>query len=189
MKILRALKAQKEGKFKDEIVPVKAIVIDPKTGDEKEVIVDQDEGPRATTKEGLSKLRAVFKKDGSTTAGNSSQVSDGASAMLVMKRSKAQKLGLKIMGSLVSYAVKGCDPNIMGIGPAVAIPVALEKAGLKVDDIDLWEINEAFASQFGYSIESLGIDYEKVNVNGGAIALGHPLGCTGARQVATLCKF
>eukprot|EP01080_Neovahlkampfia_damariscottae_P009979 gene9979-2297_t len=182
----RALKAQKEGKFVDEIVPVKTIVKDPKTGEEKEVIVKDDEGPRPTTKEGLAKLRAVFKKDGSTTAGNSSQVSDGASAMLVMKRSTAQKLGLKIMGSLVSYAVKGCDPNIMGIGPAVAIPVALEKAGLKVKDIDLWEINEAFASQFGYSVESLGIDYEKVNVNGGAMALGHPLGCTGARQVATL---
>jgi acetyl-CoA acyltransferase 1 len=106
------LKAQKEGKFKDEIVPVKTIIKDLKTGEEKEVIVSEDEGPRKTTKEDLSKLRAVFKKDGSTTAGNSSQVSDGASAMLVMKRSTAQKLGLQIMGSLKSFAVKGCDPNM-----------------------------------------------------------------------------
>lgn len=183
----RAGKAQKEGRFNDEIVPVTIIVEDEKTNEEKEVVVSKDEGIRIeTTKESLGKLKPAFKKDGSTTAGNSSQVSDGAAAMLVTKRSIAKKLGLQIMGTFRSFAVEGCDPNIMGIGPALAIPSAVKKAGLKISDIDLFEINEAFASQYVYCLEKLELDINKVNVNGGAIALGHPLGCTGARQVATL---
>jgi acetyl-CoA acyltransferase 1 len=129
---------------------------------------------------------AAFKPDGSTTAGNASQVSDGAAASLLMKRSTAQKLGLPIIGIFRSFAVAGVPPRVMGIGPAVAIPAALAKAGLTVKDIDLWEINEAFASQAAYCVKVLGVPLDRLNVNGGAIALGHPLGATGARQTATL---
>lgn len=182
----RASRAQKMGSFQAEIVPVVTVFRDDQ-GNEKTITVTQDEGIRAnTTLEGLAKLKPAFKENGSSTAGNSSQVSDGAAAVLLARRSKAMALGLPIMGILRSFAVVGVPPDIMGIGPAYAIPAALEKAGLTADDIDVFEINEAFASQAVYCIEKLGIPLEKVNPNGGAIALGHPLGCTGARQVVTL---
>lgn len=172
----KAAAAQKAGKFV-EIVPVEV----------GGVIVSQDDGIRAsTTYEGLSKLRPAFNENGTTTAGNSSQISDGAAAVLLMKRKTAQKLGLPIKGKFVAFATAGVPPVIMGIGPALAIPKALEKAGMGIKDIDVFEINEAFASQSVYSVEKLGIDFAKVNPNGGAIALGHPLGCTGSRQIATL---
>uniref|UniRef100_K7FVV5 Acetyl-CoA acyltransferase 1 n=1 Tax=Pelodiscus sinensis TaxID=13735 RepID=K7FVV5_PELSI len=182
----KAARAQQMGLFKNEIVPVRTTVKDDQ-GNQKTIIVIQDEGIRpSTTLEGLAKLKPAFKEDGSTTAGNSSQVSDGAAAVLLAKRSKAVQLGLPVLGVLKSYAVVGVPPDVMGIGPAYAIPVALEKAGLTMNDIDIYEINEAFASQAVYCVEKLGIPVEKVNPLGGAIALGHPLGCTGARQVVTL---
>jgi acetyl-CoA acyltransferase 1 len=137
--------------------------------------------------EGLKKLKPAFKKDGgTTTAGNSSQITDGAAVILLARRDVAKKLGLKIHGRVVSYAVAGVPPEIMGIGPAVAIPAALKKAGLTVNDIDVFEINEAFASQATYSYRTLNIPKEKLNPRGGGIALGHPLGMTGARQIVTL---
>lgn len=181
----RAAKATEAGLFKDEIVPVTTMVID-KEGNERQITVTKDDGIRPTKLESLLKLKPAFKDGGSTTAGNSSQVSDGAAAVLVAKRSEAEKLGLPILGVIRSYAVVGVPPEIMGIGPAVAIPEALKKAGLGVNDIDIFEINEAFASQAFYSMQKLGIPLEKVNPKGGAIALGHPLGCTGARQIGTL---
>jgi len=182
-----AAAATASGRFKDEIIPVTVKVKDPKTGAETEVVVDKDEGFRAdTTFEGLSKLKPAFKPGGATTAGNSSQVSDGAAAVLLMTRAKAKALGLPIKGVFRSFAAVGCDPAVMGIGPAVAIPPAVQQAGLSLNDIDLFEINEAFASQAVFSVKKLGIDVNKVNVNGGAIAIGHPLGCTGSRQTATL---
>jgi len=181
----KALAAQKAGKFDNEIVPITTIVKDA-NGNEQSVIVSKDEGPRATTLESLAKLRPAFKEGGTTTAGNSSQVSDGAAAVLLTKRGIAKKRGLSILGVFRSFAAVGVPPSIMGIGPAFAIPEALKRAGVTVNDIDVYEINEAFASQALYSVEKLGIPIEKVNPNGGAIALGHPLGCTGARQVATL---
>ena len=169
----KALQAQKSGKFSMEIVPVGAVF--------------QDDGIRAgTTLEGLSKLKPVFDKNGVTTAGNSSQTTDGAAAVLMMTRGEAKKRGLPILGVWRGYATKGVPPRIMGIGPAYAIPAVLEKVGLSIQDIDVYEINEAFASQATWSVDKLGIDPAKVNPNGGAIALGHPLGCTGARMVATL---
>ncbi|RMC04710.1 hypothetical protein DUI87_17880 [Hirundo rustica rustica] len=181
-----AAKAQQMGLFKTEIVPVKTTVVD-NEGNKKTITVHQDEGIRpSTTLEGLAKLKPAFKEDGSTTAGNASQVSDGAAAVLLAKRSKAAQLGLPVLGVLRSFAVVGVPPDVMGIGPAYAIPVAVEKAGLTLNDIDIYEINEAFASQAVYCVEKLGIPMEKVNPLGGAIALGHPLGCTGARQVVTL---
>ncbi|NWH86384.1 THIKB thiolase, partial [Aegithalos caudatus] len=183
---LRAAKAQQMGLFKTEIVPVKTTVAD-NEGNKKTITVHQDEGIRpSTTLEGLAKLKPAFKEDGSTTAGNASQVSDGAAAVLLAKRSKAAQLGLPVLGVLRSFAVVGVPPDVMGIGPAYAIPVAVQKAGLTLNDIDIYEINEAFASQAVYCVEKLGIPMEKVNPLGGAIALGHPLGCTGARQVVTL---
>uniref|UniRef100_A0A8P4KBP5 Uncharacterized protein n=1 Tax=Dicentrarchus labrax TaxID=13489 RepID=A0A8P4KBP5_DICLA len=183
---LKAARAQSSGLFEQEIVPVTTKVIDD-SGKEREVTVAKDEGIRAgTTMAGLSKLRPAFKPDGSTTAGNSSQVSDGAAAVLVGRRSAVEALGLPVLGVLRASAVVGVPPDVMGIGPAFAIPAALEQAGLTVSDIDVFEINEAFASQAVYCVEKLGIPPEKVNPNGGAIALGHPLGCTGARQVVTL---
>ncbi|NWX76947.1 THIKA thiolase, partial [Alca torda] len=182
----RAAKAQQMGLFKTEIVPVKTTVLD-NQGNQKTITMHQDEGIRpSTTLEGLAKLKPAFKEDGSTTAGNASQVSDGAAAVLLAKRSKAAQLGLPVLGVLRSFAVVGVPPDVMGIGPAYAIPVAVEKAGLTLNDIDIYEINEAFASQAVYCVEKLGIPMEKVNPLGGAIALGHPLGCTGARQVVTL---
>ncbi|KAI0628223.1 acetyl-CoA acetyl transferase [Trametes polyzona] len=182
----KAAAAQKAGKFKDEIVPIKVKWVDPKTEQEKEIVVENDDGVRdGVTAESLAKLKPAFKKDGSTHAGNASQVSDGAAAVLLARRSTAKKLGLPIVGKFVSAAYTGVPPRIMGVGPAYAIPKVLELTGLSADDIDFYEINEAFASQAVYSVQKLGIPFEKVNVNGGAIAIGHPLGCTGARQVAT----
>lgn len=182
----KALAAQQNGWFKDEITPVSTVIKD-KEGNAKAVVISQDDGVRAgTTAEKLGKLRPAFKEGGSTTAGNSSQVSDGAAAVLLMRRSTAKQLGLPILARFVSFAVAGVPPSVMGIGPALAIPEALAKAGLSIADIDVFEINEAFASQAAYCVEKLQIPFEKVNPKGGAIALGHPLGCTGARQVSTL---
>lgn len=181
----KAAKAQELQLF-EEIIPVKVKVKDDK-GNEKEIVVSQDEGIRKeTTADRLAKLQPAFKKGGSTTAGNSSQVSDGAAAVLMMKRSTAKKLNMPILGKFLSFAVVGVPPDVMGIGPAFAIPKALEQAGITKDQVDVFEINEAFASQALYSCEKLGLDMSKVNPLGGAIALGHPLGCTGARQIATI---
>jgi len=181
----KAAAAISGGKFKEEIIPVATRVF--KGGEWHDVTVDTDEGVRGdTTAEGLARLRPVFHVKGTTTAGNASQMSDGAAATVIMTREKAGELGLEILGVLKSYAVVGVPPDIMGIGPAKAIPAALEKAGLQTDDVDVFEINEAFASQAVYCVRELGIDVAKVNVNGGAIALGHPLGCTGAKLTATL---
>jgi len=184
----RAAAAQKAGRFKDEIVPVKVKVKDEKTGAEKEIVFDADDGIRAdTTFEGLSKLPPAFSKNGSTTAGNSSQVTDGAACCMLMTRKKARQLGLAPLGVLRSFAVVGVPPAVMGVGPAFAIPPAIRAAGLSsTSDIDLYEINEAFASQAVYCVQKLNLNWDKVNVNGGAIAIGHPLGCTGARMTATL---
>lgn len=188
----RAAEAIKKGLFKNEIVPIELKVKD-KDGNESTVVFDTDEGVRPeTTKESLGKLAPVIKKPGcSSTAGNSSQVSDGAGAMLVMKRKTAKKLGLenKIELSVLGFATVGVPPKVMGIGPAYAIPAVLKQTGLTVDDIDIFEINEAFASQYVYCSNKLGIDLKKVNVRGGAIALGHPLGATGARMVATISNI
>ncbi len=176
----RALAAIEEGRFKDEIIPLE-IQLDGKT-----IVWDTDEGPRASTLEVLGKLKTPFKMGGRSTAGNSSQTSDGAALELVMSRDRAEALGLEPMAELVTYQVAGCHPDEMGIGPSIAIPKALEAAGLSVGDIGLFELNEAFASQALYCVRELGLDPDIVNVNGGAIALGHPLGCTGAKLTATL---
>ncbi len=179
-----AEKAIKEGKFKDEIVPVEVIdfyVDENNKLQEKKRIFDTDEGVRpGTSTETLGKLRPAFNVKGSVTAGNSSQTSDGAAAVLVMDREEAEAQGLTPIAKYLGFAVAGVAPEVMGIGPIEAIPKALKIAGLTQDDIDLWEINEAFASQSIQVVRHLGIDMEKVNVNGGAIALGHPLGATGA---------
>eukprot|EP00882_Tetradesmus_deserticola_P002071 GHRQ01002219.1.p1 GENE.GHRQ01002219.1~~GHRQ01002219.1.p1 ORF type:complete len:461 (+),score=229.43 GHRQ01002219.1:155-1537(+) len=183
----KAAAAQAAGKFQAEIVPVHTKVKDPKTGAEQQVVISADDGIRAgATAASLAGLRTVFKKDGTTTAGNSSQVTDGAAAVLMMTRREALKRGLPVLGIFRSFAAVGVDPAIMGVGPAVAIPAAVEKAGLSLDDVDVYEINEAFASQATYCVDKLGLDASKVNPNGGAIALGHPLGATGARMTATL---
>eukprot|EP01137_Pigoraptor_chileana_P023203 Opistho-2@89131 len=182
----KAKKAQDAGHFDAEIVSVHTITTDAE-GNETPIVVSKDDGIRGvTTAKDLAKLRAAFKEGGTTTAGNSSQVSDGASAVVVARRSAAEKLGLPIIGSLCGYAVTGVPPEIMGVGPAYAIPNALKNAGLSIADIDVFEINEAFASQAIFCVKHLGIPEGKVNPNGGAIALGHPLGCTGNRQIATL---
>ncbi|KAF9113187.1 hypothetical protein BGX27_002028 [Mortierella sp. AM989] len=190
----KALKAQELGLFNAEIVPVKVQLkstVKDENGEEKqivkEVIISKDEGPRpGSTPEKLAKLKPVFKKDGSTTAGNASQVSDGAAAVVLMRRSKAEELGCTILARWCGARVVGCPPRIMGIGPAVAIPAVLDHLKLNVDDVDIYELNEAFASQALYCIRTIGLKSEKVNPKGGAIALGHPLGMTGARQMATL---
>lgn len=178
-----AEKAIKDGKFKDEIVPVEVTeyyVDENNKLQEKKIIFDTDEGVRpGTSVEGLAKLRPAFNVKGSVTAGNASQTSDGAAAVLVMDREEAEKQGIKPLAKFLGFAVGGVPPEVMGIGPIVAVPKALEIAGLTQDQIDLWEINEAFASQSLQVVRELGIDMEKVNVNGGAIALGHPLGATG----------
>jgi acetyl-CoA acyltransferase 1 len=169
----KAAAAQQSGKFIDEIVPVGRVT--------------HDDGVRASSSmETLGKLKPVFKENGVTTAGNSSQTTDGAAAVLLMTRAQAEKRGLPILGVWRGFSVKGVPPHIMGIGPAVAIPAVLEQTRLSIKDIDIFEINEAFASQATWCIDELGINPAKVNPNGGAIALGHPLGCTGARQIATL---
>ncbi|KAL7803354.1 Thiolase, N-terminal domain-containing protein [Trichoderma aethiopicum] len=183
----KAIKAQKEGLFNDEIVPLKVRVQDPKTEEWKEIVVDRDDGVRdGITAESLGKIRPAFAKDGSIHAGNASQVSDGAAAVLLMRRSTAEKLGQTILGKYVAGAVVGVKPLLMGQGPWKAIPRALQKAGISKDDVDIYEINEAFASQCLWCAEQLGIPQDKINPKGGAIAFGHPLGCTGARQVSTL---
>ncbi|KAG1793268.1 acetyl-CoA acetyl transferase [Suillus plorans] len=182
----KAAAAQKSGKFKDEIVPLKVKITDPKTEKVSEIVVDMDDGIRdGVTAESLSKLKPAFTKNGTTHAGSASQVSDGAAAVVLARRSVAKRLGLPIVGKYVTSTVVGVPPRIMGVGPAYAIPKVLEKTGLSKDDVDFYEINEAFASQAVYSIQKVGLPFDKVNVNGGAIAIGHPLGCTGARQIAT----
>ncbi|TPX33518.1 hypothetical protein SmJEL517_g03608 [Synchytrium microbalum] len=181
-----AAKAQAEGWFDEEIVPVTASIKD-KDGKQKALVVSKDEGVRGdTTLESLSKLKPSFTKDGTTTAGNASQLSDGAAAVLMMKRSTAERLGLQIKGKFIAYAFASVPPRVMGIGPAFAVPKALSLAGISIKDVDIFEINEAFASQLAYCARELGIPQEKVNPSGGAIALGHPVGMTGARQIATL---
>jgi acetyl-CoA acyltransferase len=171
-------------KFADEIVPVRAIGYDGATKVYKDFTVD--ELPRGeTTLEGLAKLPPAFAIGGSVTAGNSSPISDGAAACLVMSRDKANELGIKPLGVFKHFVTVGVDPEIMGIGPLPAVQKLLAKTGLKISDIDLFELNEAFASQSVYCQTQLGIPDEKINVNGGAIALGHPLGCTGAKLTAT----
>ncbi|OAL35682.1 hypothetical protein AYO20_05063 [Fonsecaea nubica] len=184
----RAERAQRQGWTNDEISPVTTRWIDPKTKETKTVTVDKDDGIRpGTTYEGLAKIRSAFPQWGpTTTGGNASQVTDGAAAVLMMKRSTAQKLGQPIIGKYVKSTVVGLEPRIMGIGPSFAIPKVLEKTGLTKEDVDLFEINEAFASMYVYCVNKLGLDIEKVNVRGGAIAIGHPLGATGTRQVVTL---
>ncbi|KAM0752773.1 3-ketoacyl-CoA thiolase [Meredithblackwellia eburnea MCA 4105] len=183
---LKAERAQKGGKFMSEIVPVTTYVIDPKTGEKKLVTVTEDDGIRAgTTKEVLAKLRPAFKEDGTTTAGTSSQVTDGAAAVLLARRSFAVEKGLPILAKYLGAATIGVEPGIMGVGPAYAIPKLLKSKNLTVSDIDFFEINEAFASQALWCQHELGIPDDKLNPNGGALALGHPLGATGARQVAT----
>lgn len=182
----KAAKAQQQGWFDAEIIPVTTKVKD-KDGNEKTVVIDKDEGVRpGTNMEILSKLKPAFKQNGSTTAGNSSQTSDGAAAVILARRSYARNNNLPILGVFRSFAVVGVPPEVMGIGPAYAIPAALDKVGMTIEDVDIFEINEAFASQAVYCVEKLGIPMEKVNPKGGAIALGHPLGCTGARQIGTL---
>lgn len=179
-----AAKAIAEGKFVDEIVPVeveKHFVDENNKPQTKKFTFAMDEGVRVgTSAETLAKLRPAFSLTGSVTAGNSSQTSDGAGAVLVMDREEAEKQGLKPMAKFLGFAVGGVPPEIMGVGPTVAVPKALKIAGLSIEDIDLWELNEAFASQSIQVVRELGINLEKVNVNGGAIAVGHPLGATGA---------
>jgi acetyl-CoA acyltransferase len=182
----RALAAIAEGRFKGEIAPLEVdVFLD--DGSRKRVTFDTDEGPRKdTSAEGLAKLKPAFDAKGSVTAGNASQVSDGAAAVVLVELEKAKQLGLPILAKFVAFATAGVAPEIMGIGPVPAIRKLLDKQKLKSGDIDVFEINEAFASQAVYCVRELGLDAAKVNPNGGAIALGHPLGCTGARQVATL---
>ncbi len=181
----KALKAQAENRFKDQIVPIEIehTFVNAKGKKEtKNYTVEQDEGPRAdTNKEALARLRPVFAEGGSVTAGNSSQMSDGAAFAIVMSEEMVKELNLEPIARLVSYAAVGVEPRIMGIGPVKAIPKALALAGLKQDDLSLIELNEAFASQSLAVIRELGLNQDIVNVNGGAIALGHPLGCTGGK--------
>lgn len=188
----KAAQAIAAGKFRDEIVPFQAEL---KRVDEQGKVrtktfrFDTDEGVRAdTSEEGLQKLKPAFKLGGSVTAGNSSQMSDGAAAVLIMSKEKAEELGLEPLATFRSFALSGVEPGIMGVGPVKAIPKALDMAGITLDDVNLFEINEAFASQCVHIIRELGIDEDKVNVNGGAIALGHPLGCTGTKLSTTLIQ-
>ncbi|BCJ86595.1 acetyl-CoA C-acetyltransferase [Effusibacillus dendaii] len=185
----RAAAAIQAGKFKDEIVPIHAQLKSFENGQVKvkEFVFDTDEGVRPdTTAETLAKLRPVFHVKGSVTAGNSSQTSDGAAAVMVMSPEKATALGLKPLAVFRSFAVGGVDPDVMGIGPIVAVPKALKLAGITKEQVDLFELNEAFASQSLAVCRHLELDQEKVNVNGGAIALGHPLGCSGAKLTVSL---
>ncbi|HBJ2610953.1 TPA: acetyl-CoA C-acetyltransferase [Clostridium botulinum] len=177
----KAEKAVKEGRFKEEIVPV---VIESRKG---EVVFDTDEFPRfGATEESLSKLKPAFKKDGTVTAGNASGINDGAAALVIMSEEKANELGIKPLAKIVAYGTSGVDPKIMGYGPFYATKKTLEKANLKIEDMDLIEANEAFAAQSLAVAKDLGFDMDKVNVNGGAIALGHPIGCSGARILTSL---
>lgn len=185
----KAARAIREGKFKEEIIPIPAKVKEIKDGKViiKEVPFDTDEGVRFDTSlEAMAALKPVFKAKGTVTAGNSSQTSDGAAALVLMSREKAESLNVKPLAVFRAFAVAGVPPEIMGVGPAYAIPKVLKKAGLTLNEIGLIELNEAFASQALYVIRELGLNLEIVNVNGGAIALGHPLGCTGAKLTTTL---
>jgi acetyl-CoA acyltransferase len=180
----KALNAIETGRFKDDIVPIEVERIFLDENEKRKVesfIVENDEGPRKSTIEGLGKLKPVFASNGSVTAGNSSQTSDGAAFVLVMSERMMKELNLEPIARLKSYAVVGVEPRIMGIGPVDAIPKAIKQAGLTLNDINLFELNEAFASQALAVMRETGINPEIVNVNGGAIALGHPLGCTGAK--------
>ncbi len=188
----KAAAAIKEGRFKDEIAAM-TIRVDEVDGDgrvrSKEVVFDTDEGVRYdASMEGFAKLKPVFHVKGTVTAGNSSQMSDGASAVVIMSLEKAQELGLKPLARFVSYATSGCLPEEMGIGPVYAIPKALKMAGLTLEDIDIIELNEAFAAQGLSVMKALEMNPAKVNVNGGAVALGHPLGCTGSKLTATILQ-
>jgi len=186
----KAAKAIREGKFKEEVIPIPAKVKEVKedgTVVVKEVIFDTDEGVRYDASlEGMAALKPVFKAKGTVTAGNASQTSDGAAALVLMSRERAEKMGVKPMAIFRSFAAAGVPPEVMGIGPAYAVPKALKRAGLTLDQIGLVELNEAFASQALYVIRNLGLNLDIVNVNGGAIAVGHPLGCTGAKLTTTL---
>lgn len=184
----RAEAAQKAGWFDEEIVPITTKVKDPKTGEVKEVTLTRDEGVRyGTTPESLGKIRPAFPQFGNrTTGGNASQVTDGAAAVLLMRRSKAIELNQPILAKFCGATVAGVPPRVMGIGPTAAIPKLLTKFNLTKDEIDIFEINEAFASMAVYCLNNLGLDHAKVNPRGGAIALGHPLGATGARQICTI---
>ena len=186
----KAAKAISEGKFKDEIVPVsveETFIGEDGKRQKREFVVDTDECVRAdTTMEGLSKLRPAFKQGGQVTAGNSSPTSDGAAFVMVMSESMVKEHNLEPIAKMVSYATAGVDPRIMGIGPVEAVPKALKQAGLKQSDLDIIELNEAFAAQSLSVIKGLDLDTDKLNVNGGAIALGHPLGCTGAKLSISL---
>ena len=187
----KALAAQAAGKFDQELVPVNVATAAPGARAGKpvasETVFGADEGPRAdTTAEALAALKPVFHAHGTVTAGNASQTSDGAAAAVLMEAGRAKELGAKPLARLLAYAVAGCLPEEMGMGPVYAVPRALKKAGLKLEDIGLIELNEAFAAQALAVIRELNLDPEKVNVNGGAVALGHPLGCTGAKLTATL---
>ncbi|GAB4460536.1 MAG: thiolase family protein [Anaerolineales bacterium] len=185
----KASKAVESGLFDPELVPIDVEVTEYVDGrvEKRSFTVKRDEGPRAdTSMEALAKLKPAFKEGGTVTAGNASQMSDGAAAVMVMSEEKAAQLGLKPLARFVSFAVGGVPPELMGIGPVAAIPKALKKAGLTLNDIDLIELNEAFAAQSLAVIRQLELDESKVNVNGGAIALGHPLGCTGAKLTTQL---
>ncbi|MGD0519946.1 MAG: acetyl-CoA C-acyltransferase [Terracidiphilus sp.] len=187
----KAVAAQAAGRFADELIPVTVTTAVPGTKAGKPVVTETvfaaDEGPRAdTSAEALAKLKPAFHAQGTVTAGNSSQTSDGAAASVLMEAGRAKELGIRPIGRLVAYAATGCLPEEMGIGPITAIPKALKRAGLTLDQIGLIELNEAFAAQALAIIRELGLDPERINVNGGAIALGHPLGCTGAKLTATL---
>ncbi|TDK51937.1 acetyl-CoA C-acyltransferase [Antarcticimicrobium luteum] len=189
----RIAAAQQAGYFDDEIVPMTATmaVKDKETGEisMKEVLVDRDECNRPqTTLEGLASLQPVRGEGNFVTAGNASQLSDGAAAVVVMDSQQAEKRGIEPLGAFKGFAVAGCEPDEMGIGPVFAVPRLLERHGLKIDDIDLWELNEAFASQALYCRNRLGIDDEKCNVNGGSIAIGHPFGMTGGRMVGHIMR-
>lgn len=187
----KAIRAQDEGRFDEQIIPVDAVKykMNPETGHVemyKEKFVKDDGVRRGLTPESMAKLKTVFKKGGTVTAGNASQMNDAASVVLVMAREKAEELGLKPIAKFVSFAVAGCAPDYMGLGPVYAVPKALKLAGLEKDQIDVWELNEAFSSQAIACIRELGLDEEKVNPNGGGVALGHPLGCTGAMLTCKL---
>ena len=190
----RCAKAQDQGLFDDEIIPMatKMLLKNKETGAEKEVdtIVDKDNCNRPeTTLEGLASLNPVFDPEGgSVTAGNSSQLSDGASVTMVMSEDKAKELGVKPLAYFRGFTVVGCEPDEMGIGPLFAIPKLLKSAGLEISDIDLWELNEAFASQVVYIRDQLSLPTDKLNVNGGSIAIGHPFGMTGSRQVGHIAR-
>jgi acetyl-CoA acyltransferase len=183
----KALAAIEGGRFRDETVPLTVTLPPDNGGPPRTLTFDVDEGPRRDTDAAaLAKLKPAFSARGIVTAGNASQMSDGAAATVVVSAEKAKELGLRPLGRLVAYAVAGVPPEIMGIGPVEAIPKALRLAGLTLQDIDLVELNEAFACQALAVIEAAGLDPAKVNVNGGAVALGHPLGCTGAKLTASI---